>query len=167
MSLHIGVYPGSFDPITKGHMDVVQRAIKLVDQLIIAIALSPGKSPLFSVSERVALVEQEISSLEIPTGKKITVEAFDTLMVDFAYKRQACIIIRGLRAVSDFEYELQMAWTNGRLAPHIETVFLMATDRHQFVSSRFVKEIARLNGDIHQFVSSHVASKIQQKLKSD
>lgn len=157
MSLHrIGLYPGTFDPPTNGHMDIIQRATRVVDQLIIGVARNTGKGPLFSTEERVEMVKEDVAALEDTNGTSIEVRAFDNLLMHFAMDMNATVIIRGLRAVSDFEYEFQMAGMNARLNPKVETVFLMASDRHQFISSRFVKEIGRLGGDIGHFVSSRV-----------
>jgi pantetheine-phosphate adenylyltransferase len=155
----IGVYPGTFDPITNGHFDIIQRATKVVDHLVIGVARNAGKGPLFSTDERVEMVRDEIATLQ---GKGCTIEvrAFDNLLMHFAVEMGAAVIIRGLRAVSDFEYEFQMASMNHRLNPVVETVFLMASDRHQFISSRFVKEIGQLGGDITHFVSPRVAVRL-------
>lgn len=148
----IALYPGTFDPPTNGHMDVIVRAARLVDRLVVGVAANPGKNPLFSLDERVALVEQEVAAI---AGGAIEVRGFDSLLVDFAQQLAATAIVRGLRAVSDFDYEFQMAGINARLAPAVETLFLMASERHQFISSRFVKEIARLGGDVSSFVPAH------------
>jgi pantetheine-phosphate adenylyltransferase len=156
----IGIYPGTFDPITNGHADIIRRAIKVVDQLVIGVARNDGKGPLFTTDERVEIVRDEIAHLENGDAERIEVRAFDTLLVNFADAVGAKVIIRGLRAVSDFEYELQMASLNARLNPEIETVFLMASDRFQFISSRFVKEIGALGGDVSHFVSPRVAMRL-------
>jgi pantetheine-phosphate adenylyltransferase len=148
----IGVYPGTFDPVTNGHLDIIGRAARLVDRLVIGVALNIGKGPLFSPDERVALVREECGAITARTGTPIDVMHFDNLLVKFAESVGAKMIIRGLRAVSDFDYEFQMAGMNYRLTHEIETVFLMASERHQFISSRFVKEIARLGGDVSSFV---------------
>ncbi len=155
----IGIYPGTFDPITKGHLHIIQRASRLVDHLIVAVAENPGKGPLFSLQERLDMVEADITNLP-DKGCPITVSSFDTLLVDHARSKGATCVFRGLRAVSDFEYEFQMTGMNARLAPDIDTVFLMASDKWQFVSSAFIKEIARLNGNIEQFVTPQVHQKI-------
>lgn len=155
----IGVYPGTFDPITKGHLHIIQRASRLVDQLVVAVAENPGKGPLFTLEERLALVREDIRNLP-DKGCGIEVVSFDNLLVDLARQQGATCVFRGLRAVSDFEYEFQMTGMNARLAPDIDTVFLMASDKWQFVSSAFIKEIARLNGDIEQFVTPQVHQKI-------
>jgi pantetheine-phosphate adenylyltransferase len=163
MSDRVGLYPGTFDPITNGHLDIVARAAKVVDRLIIAVAVNAGKGPLFSLEERVALVREEVDELARVQGCNIEVRSFDNLLVDFARQSGARIIIRGLRAVSDFEYEFQMAGMNARLSPDIETLFLMASERCQFISSRFVKEIDRLGGDISSFVSPRVRARLDEK----
>jgi len=156
----IGIYPGTFDPITNGHTDIIRRAIKVVDQLVIGVARNDGKGPLFLTDERVEIVRDEIAHLENGDSERIEVRAFDTLLVNFAQAVGASVVIRGLRAVSDFEYEFQMAGMNARLNPEIETVFLMASDRFQFISSRFVKEIGALGGDVSHFVSPRVATRL-------
>ena len=156
----IGIYPGTFDPITNGHTDIIRRAIKVVDQLVIGVARNDGKGPLFATDERVEIVRDEIAHLENGDAERIEVRAFDTLLVNFAQAVGASVVIRGLRAVSDFEYEFQMAGMNARLNPDIETVFLMASDRFQFISSRFVKEIGALGGDVSHFVSPRVAARL-------
>lgn len=163
MSERIGLYPGTFDPITNGHLDIVSRAARVVDRLIVAVAVNAGKGPLFSLEERVALVKDEVSELGKSLGTVIEVRPFDNLLVDFAKSSGARLIVRGLRAVSDFEYEFQMAGMNARLSPEIETLFLMASERCQFISSRFVKEIGRLGGDISQFVSPRVKARLDEK----
>jgi len=156
----IGIYPGTFDPITNGHTDIIRRAIKVVDQLVIGVARNDGKGPLFLTDERVEIVRDEIAHLENGDSERVEVRAFDTLLVNFAQAVGASVVIRGLRAVSDFEYEFQMAGMNARLNPEIETVFLMASDRFQFISSRFVKEIGALGGDVSHFVSPRVATRL-------
>ena len=156
----VGVYPGSFDPITNGHYDIIQRAAeRLVDRLIVAVADSAAKAPLFSIDDRVAMVRDEVAGLN-RKRERVVVQAFDILLMDFVIQVDAQVIVRGLRAVSDFEYEFQMAGMNSRLNPEVETVFLMASDRHQFISSRFVKEIGRLGGDVRHFVSAAVARRV-------
>ena len=158
----VGIYPGTFDPVTNGHMDIIQRATRLVDHLVIAIARNAGKGPLFSADERVELVRQEVATLP-ENSTHIEVRAFDTLLMHFARETGATLVIRGLRAVSDFEYEFQMAAMNAKIAPKIETVFLMASDRNQFISSRFVKEIGQLGGDISHFVSPRVHDRLANR----
>ena len=160
MSRHVGIYPGTFDPITNGHTDIIRRALHVVDRLVIGVARNDAKGPLFSTDERVEIVRDEMSHLENGDVERIEVKAFDTLLMHFAESVGAGVILRGLRAVSDFEYELQMASINARLNPNIETVFLMASDRYQFISSRFVKEIGELGGDISHFVSPRVAAQL-------
>lgn len=159
MSDRTGIYPGTFDPITIGHLDVIRRALRVVDHLIVAVASNDGKGPVFSIDERVAMVREDVKDL-VAKGAKIDVRPFGGLLVAYAEEQGAGLIIRGLRAVSDFEYEFQMVGMNSRLKPEIETVFLMASDRHQFISSRFVKEICRLGGDISQFVTPAVAKRL-------
>ena len=157
---HVGIYPGTFDPITNGHTDIIRRALHVVDHLVIGVARNDAKGPLFSTDERVEIVRDEMNHLENGGGDRIEVRAFDTLLMHFAESVGANVIVRGLRAVSDFEYELQMASINARLNPNIETVFLMASDRYQFISSRFVKEIGALGGDVTHFVSPRVAARL-------
>ena len=160
--LRIGVYPGTFDPVTNGHMDIIIRAAKVVDKLIIGVARHTGKSPLFSVQERVDMVTEETLALGKLTSN-VEVRDFDSLLMKFAESVDASVIIRGLRAVSDFEYEFQMAGMNARLNNTVETVFLMASDRHQFIASRFVKEIGRLDGDVGHFVPASVKGRLEQR----
>jgi pantetheine-phosphate adenylyltransferase len=160
MSRRIGIYPGTFDPITNGHTDVIRRALHVVDHLVIGVARNDAKGPLFPTDERVEIVREEMQYLENGGAERIEVRPFDTLLMHFAQSVGAGVIIRGLRAVSDFEYEFQMAGMNARLNPNIETVFLMASDRYQFISSRFVKEIGSLGGDITHFVSPRVATRL-------
>src|SRR5436309_3946787 len=160
MSRHVGIYPGTFDPITNGHTDIIRRALHVVDKLVIGVARNDGKGPLFSTDERVEIVRGEMNHLDNGGADRIEVRPFDTLLMSFAESVGASVIIRGLRAVSDFEYEFQMAGMNARLNPTIETVFLMASDRYQFISSRFVKEIGALGGDVRHFVSPRVATRL-------
>ena len=164
---YIGIYPGTFDPITYGHSDIIQRATKLVDSLIIAVAESHDKPTLFTLDERVKMVQEEVEEIRQKSGPHtITVQDFDMLLMDFAMHLGARVIIRGLRAVGDFEYEFQMAWMNSRMNAQIETIFLMASEGHQFVSSRLVKEISHLNGDVMPFVSSRVADRLRRHFSS-
>lgn len=148
----VGVYPGTFDPVTNGHLDVIGRAAQLLDRLVVGVAMNAGKGPLFPLEERVELVRAETATISARTGTEIDVVPFEGLLIEFARSVGAQMIVRGLRAVSDFDYEFQMAGMNRRLSPEIETVFLMASERNQFISSRFVKEIARLGGDVSSFV---------------
>jgi pantetheine-phosphate adenylyltransferase len=150
--LRVGLYPGTFDPVTNGHLDVIARAARLVDRLVVGVAMNAGKGPLFPIEERAELVRAETDRIAARVGSEIVVTHFDGLLVGFAQQIGARMIVRGLRAVSDFDYEFQMAGMNHRLAPQVETVFLMASETNQFISSRFVKEIAMLGGDISSFV---------------
>ena len=159
----IGIYPGTFDPITNGHSDIIRRAIKVVDRLVIGVARNDGKGPLFATDERVEIVRDEVAHLENGDAERVEVRAFDTLLVNFAQSVGATVVIRGLRAVSDFEYEFQMAGMNARLNPQVETVFLMASDRYQFISSRFVKEIGALGGEVSHFVSPRVTARLLER----
>jgi pantetheine-phosphate adenylyltransferase len=156
MNPRAAVYPGTFDPVTDGHMDIIKRAAKVVDRLVVAVAVNVGKDTLLSLEERTAILSAEVNDLGTDISSRVTVMPFDNLLVDFVDSVNATIIIRGLRAVSDFEYEFQMASMNGRLNADIETIFLTASENHQFIASRFVKEIGRLGGDIGHFVSPRV-----------
>lgn len=164
MTHRIGVYPGTFDPVTNGHMDIISRAKHVVDKLIVAVHANAGKGPMFSLNERTALLEDEIAHAENGLSEWVEVRPFSTLLMKFVEEVNASCIVRGLRAVSDFEYEFQMAGMNARLNPEIETVFLMASERQQFISSRFVKEIAKLSGDVSSFVSPRVLAKLRDKV---
>jgi pantetheine-phosphate adenylyltransferase len=155
-----GVYPGTFDPITLGHMDIIRRGAKLVDRLVIGVTTNPAKSPMFSVEERMAMVRREIA----PVGDGIEVVSFDSLLMDFAEREGATVILRGLRAVADFEYEYQMAGMNQQLNDRIETVFLMADVSLQPIASRLVKEIALYGGDIGKFVTPAVAADVSRRV---
>lgn len=154
----IGIYPGTFDPITNGHIDILTRSKKIVDELIIAVATAHNKKPIFTVDERCKMVDIYLRNFNIESNVRVI--KFDQLLIDFARSLGANVIIRGLRAVSDFEYEFQMACMNSRLGPEIETVFLPASEKNQFISSRLVKEIASLSGDISAFVIPEVAEKV-------
>ncbi len=160
------IYPGTFDPITNGHMDMIRRATRVADHLIVAVARNAGKNPLLAVDERVELVRAEVADLNNPAaGRRVEVRPFDNLLMHFAQSVGASVIVRGLRAVSDFEYEFQMAGMNARLDPNVETLFLMASESHQFISSRFVKEIGRLGGDVSKFVQPLVVQRLAEKFK--
>lgn len=152
MTMRIGVYPGTFDPVTLGHMDIIRRGAKLVDKLVIGVTTNPSKSPMFTVEERMATVRREVAGVE----GDIHVVSFDSLLMDFAEREGARIIVRGLRAVADFEYEYQMAGMNQQINPRVETVFLMADVALQPIASRLVKEIAQYGGEIAKFVSPAV-----------
>ncbi|MGE0577241.1 MAG: pantetheine-phosphate adenylyltransferase [Reyranella sp.] len=158
-----GVYPGTFDPITSGHLEVVRRSLRLVDRLVIGPAINIGKGPLFSLEERMDIIKDDIEDFSQADKDRIQVVPFEGLLIHFAREVGASVIIRGLRAVSDFEYEIQMANMNARMEPNVETIFLMASDRHQFIASSLVKDIARLGGDTSQFVSSKVFKRLKAK----
>ena len=160
-----GVYPGSFDPVTKGHLHLIQRASRIVDRLIIAVADNKRKGPLFTHKERIEMLEIDIENLP-EKGCEVEVRSFNDLLVHFAEEVKASYIIRGLRAVSDFEYEFQMTGMNSKLDPDIETLFLMASDKWQFVSSSFVKEISSLNGDVGAFVTPQVEEFLNKKFEN-
>ncbi len=162
----VGLYPGTFDPITKGHLDIIRRALKLVDHLVIGVAINEDKGPLFNLEERVDMVHRETKGFLEGTSARISVEPFDILLMHFCEKVGAQIIIRGLRAVSDFEYEFQMVGMNAKLNPNVETVFLMAEASHQAIASKLVKEIARLDGDISAFTTPYVREQLVTKLKA-
>jgi pantetheine-phosphate adenylyltransferase len=154
--MRIGLYPGTFDPVTLGHLDIIERATVLVDRLVIGIAINRDKGPLFTLEERVAMIETECGAIAARTGCEIVAHPFENLLIDCARDVGAGIIIRGLRAVADFEYEYQMVGMNRVLDDEIETVFLMAGARHQAIASKLVKEIARLGGDVSKFVTPSV-----------
>jgi pantetheine-phosphate adenylyltransferase len=154
--MRIGLYPGTFDPITNGHIDIIRRAAKLVDKLVIGVAINRDKGPLFDLEERVSMIEAECASTVKSSGVKIVVHPFENLLIDCARDVGAGVIIRGLRAVADFEYEYQMVGMNRSLDASVETVFLMADAKHQAIASKLVKEIARLGGDVSKFVPASV-----------
>lgn len=156
-----GVYPGTFDPITLGHMDIIRRGAKLVDRLVIGVTTNPSKSPMFSVEERMAMVRREIDGI----AGEIDVVSFDSLLMDFAEREGAAVILRGLRAVSDFEYEYQMAGMNQQLNDRVETVFLMADVSLQPIASRLVKEIALFGGAVDKFVPTTVAEEVRARVE--
>lgn len=159
-----GLYPGTFDPMTLGHMDLIQRATKVLDRLVIGVAINQDKGPLFNLDERVEMVHKELEAVRSKLNDcKIEVRPFDNLLMHFAEEVGASVIVRGLRAASDFEYEFQMVGMNERLNPNIETVFFMATAKYQAIASRLVKEIARLDGDISHFVTATVAERLYER----
>jgi pantetheine-phosphate adenylyltransferase len=158
--MRIAIYPGSFDPLTNGHLDVVQRAAKLFDRVIVAVAKNESKHPLFTLEERKTLVKKAVAHLP-----NVVTDAFDGLLVEYAAARKAGAIVRGLRAISDFEFEFQLALMNRKLDGNIETIFMMPKDTYTFLSSRIVKEIARLGGDVTAFVPAHVQTALRKKLR--
>jgi pantetheine-phosphate adenylyltransferase len=158
--MRIAIYPGSFDPLTNGHLDVVQRAAKLFDRVIVAVATNDEKHPLFTLTERQNLVKKAVSHLP-----NVSADSFDGLLVEYVASRKATVIVRGLRAVSDFEFEFQLALMNRKLDGNIETIFMTPKDTYTFLSSRIVKEIARLGGDVTPFVPAHVQTALRRKLR--
>jgi len=164
MRMRIGLYPGTFDPLTLGHIDIITRASRLVDRLVIGVAINRDKGPMFSLEERVAMIEAECAGLSKGMGVEIVVHPFENLLINCARDVGASLIIRGLRAVADFEYEYQMVGMNRALDDTVETVFLMAEARHQAIASKLVKEIARLGGDVRKFVPPAVEVKLRAKL---
>lgn len=163
--MRIGLYPGTFDPITLGHTDIIQRAMALVDRLVIGVAINRDKGPLFTLEERVAMVEAECAAIIAKTGGEIVVHPFENLLIDCARDVGASVIVRGLRAVADFEYEFQMVGMNRAMDASIETVFLMADARRQAIASKLVKEIARLGGDVSKFVTPDVCAALIARLR--
>ncbi len=161
--MRIGLYPGTFDPVTNGHRDIIRRAMQLVDRLVVAIAINIDKSPLFSIEEREAMMRQMCVDLQENADCELVVTTFDNLLVDCAKVHNASLLIRGLRAVSDFEFEYQMVGMNRYLDPSLETVFLMADAGYQPIASRLVKEVSRLGGDVSEFVSPDVAQALNKK----
>ncbi len=159
----VGLYPGTFDPLTHGHLDIIARAVKLVDRLVIGVSTNPSKSPLFTLEERVEMVRHETAPMAGDGRAAIDVQTFDSLLMHFAEKVGAQMIVRGLRAVSDFEYEFQMVAMNQRLNPDIETVFLMADPRHQAIASRLVKEIGLLGGNVSPFTTPYIAERLVKR----
>lgn len=161
--MRIGLYPGTFDPITLGHIDIIQRAMPLVDRLVIGVAINRDKNPLFSLEERVAMVTSECAAITAKTGGEILVHPFDNLLIHCARDVGASVIVRGLRAVADFEYEFQMVGMNRAMDASVETVFLMADARRQAIASRLVKEIARLGGDVSKFVPADIDRALRER----
>ena len=157
--MRTAIYPGSFDPLTNGHLDLVQRATKLFDQVVVGVARSESKNPLFTLAERVAMVEQTVKNIP-----NVTVESFDGLLVDYVARRGGQAVIRGLRAISDFEFEFQLALMNRKLNEKVETIFMMPKETYTFLSSRIIKEIGTLGGDISTFVPAHVSDALAKKL---
>ena len=164
--MRVGLYPGTFDPITLGHLDIIRRAAALVDKLVIGVAINRDKGPLFSLEERVAMIEAEVDALSKATGIEIVAHPFENLLINCASDVGASIIVRGLRAVADFEYEFQMVGMNRKLNDEIETVFLMAEAEHQAIASKLVKEIARLEGDVSKFVTPAVNQALIARLRA-
>lgn len=162
--MRIGLYPGTFDPVTLGHTDIIRRACTLVDKLVIGVAINSGKGPLFTLDERVAMIEAECVPLGADVGCEIVVHPFETLLIHCAREVGANVIVRGLRAVADFEYEYQMVGMNRSMDSSVETVFLMADVKYQAIASKLVKEIARLDGDITKFVPPEVKRRLLEKL---
>lgn len=166
MTERVALYPGTFDPVTNGHLDVIGRAARLVDRLVVGVAINIGKGPLFELEERVELVRAEVAPIATRHGTVIEVRPFQGLLVQYAREVGARMIVRGLRAVSDFDYEFQMVGMNRRLDQEIETIFLMASETNQFIASRLVKEIARLGGDISGFVPKTTLDRTMAKLRA-
>jgi len=156
MSTKIGIYPGSFDPITLGHLDIIQRSLHVVDQLVVAVSNNKSKKHMISIEDRLTLVQQTVSELSTELKSKIIIEKFDNLLVHYVREKNASVIIRGLRAVSDFEYEFLMTGMNRSIDKDIETIFLMSSEKYHFISSRFIKEIHQLGGDISKSVPKPV-----------
>ena len=161
--MRVGLYAGTFDPLTLGHIDIIRRAVKLVDRLVIGVAINRDKGPMFSLDERVAMIDSEIGSLQLD-GAEIQVHPFENLLIDCARDVGAGVIIRGLRAVADFEYEYQMVGMNRALDDSVETVFLMAEAKYQAIASKLVKEIARLGGDVSKFVTPAVQDRLMRRV---
>jgi len=160
--MRIAICPGSFDPLTNGHLDVIQRATKLFDEVVVAVAHNEAKQPLFTVAERMQLVADSVKHLPM-----VKVDVFDCLLVDFAERHRAQAIVRGLRAVSDFEFEFQLALMNRNMNERVETIFMMPKDTYTYLSSRMIKEIARLGGDVSTFVPTHIKAALDKKFKTD
>lgn len=162
MNARVAIYPGSFDPLTFGHLDIIQRAARIFDRIVVAVAVSEAKSPLFSVEERLQMIQDAVRDLP-----GITAKSLDGLLVDFARSEESFVVVRGLRAVSDFEFEFQMALMNRRLESRLETIFLPAQEDVTFLSSRIVKEVARLGGDVSAFVPDAIAARLKEKFRQE
>jgi pantetheine-phosphate adenylyltransferase len=159
--MRTAIYPGSFDPLTNGHLDVIERAVKLFDRVVIAVAKNDSKNPLFTLEDRLSMVRETIKNMP-----NVEADSFDCLLVDYVKQRNAQAIVRGLRAISDFEFEFQLALMNRKLNEKVETIFMMPKDTYTFLSSRIIKEIARLHGDISAFVPAHVQAALKSKLEN-
>lgn len=165
MTKRIGLYPGTFDPVTLGHYDIIKRAMALVDRLVVAVAINRDKGPLFTLEERVEMIEKMASDLRAQSDCELVIVPFENLLVDCAREHDATVLIRGLRAVSDFEFEFQMVGMNRALDPELETMFLMADAQYQAIASRLVKEVCRLGGDVSGFVPAHVEKALKNRYK--
>ncbi len=154
----LAIYPGTFDPITNGHLDIIQRAVNLFDRVIVGVTTNPAKTPLFSADERVEMIQKSVSNLA-----SVAVEHFDGLLMNYAKKKEANVIVRGLRAITDFEFEFQMALVNRRLAEHVVTVFLMPHEKYTYLNSTIVKEVAKFDGDVRSFVPKDVDERLREK----
>jgi pantetheine-phosphate adenylyltransferase len=166
MTRRVGVYPGTFDPPTNGHFDIIARAARLVDRLVVGVSISAGKGPMFSLEERVDMVRAEVGAIGERNGSHIEVKPFDTLLLRFVRAEGARLIFRGLRALSDFDYEFQMTGMNANLDPEVETVFLMTSEKHQFIASRLIKEIAALDGDVSPFLPPRVNERLLARIRA-
>jgi len=166
MTRRVGVYPGTFDPPTNGHFDIIARAARLVDRLVVGVSISAGKGPMFSLEERVEMVRAEVGVIGERNGMHIEVKPFDTLLLRFVRAEGARLIFRGLRALSDFDYEFQMTGMNAKLDPDVETVFLMTSEKHQFIASRLIKEIAALDGDVSPFLPPRVNERLLARIRA-
>ncbi len=160
--MRIGIYPGTFDPITNGHLDIIERAVLLFDKVIVAVTTNPAKSPLFDISERIEMIRSAVKAIQ-----NVEVESFDDLLVNYAMSKNAVAIIRGLRATSDFEYEFQMALVNRKLSDRLVTVFLMPNEKYTYLNSTIVKEIASFGGDVSRFVPNEINRRLIEKFKKN